>query len=74
MFLERVSQIVGRHKELGIAKIFQRANTQDDLLSCSFSGIDLPIELIGMKFTWRKFYPIPVGPQTNHLKWVGEQC
>src|SRR5215470_3373471 len=74
MFLERWPQVVGRHKELGITKGFQWANTQDDLLACSFSGIDLPIELIGIKFSRLRFYTIPVGPQANELKWIDEQC
>src|SRR6266568_481968 len=74
MFLERGPQVVGWHKELGVTKGFQRANTQDHLLPCSFSGIDLPIELVSIKFSWLRFYTIPVSSQANELKWVGEQC
>ena len=49
VFWKGMREMVCRHKELGIAKGFQGANTQNNVLSCLFGGIDLSIKLIGIK-------------------------
>ena len=65
--------MVWGYEKLRIAKGFQRANTQDNLLSGLFGGIDLPIELLRMKPSWFRLYFIPVGSQADQLKWIAEQ-
>jgi len=74
MFWKWATQMVGWHKELGITKGLQGANTQNNMLTCSFGRIDLPIKLINVKYPWFRFNTIPVGPQSYELKRIGEQC
>jgi hypothetical protein len=65
--------MVSRHEEFGVAEGLHGPNADDDLLSGSFSGIDLPVELVRSKSTRLGFHPIPVGAEPDQLKRVGEQ-
>ncbi len=61
------------HKEFWVAKGFQWTHTKNNLLSSTFRGLDLPIQLVRIKCSWLRLYLIPVCPQANELKWISKQ-
>src|SRR5579871_2076432 len=73
MFRQGAWQIVSGYKELRIAKGFNRANTQNNLLSGLLGSSDLPIQFVSLKGSWFRLNPIPVCSQAKKLKWICEQ-
>ena len=69
MLWEGSAQMVRWHEELWIAEDLQRANAEYDLHSRSFGGVDLPVQLVRIECSRFGFHPIPVGSQSNELKW-----
>src|SRR4029077_8335251 len=72
-FAERSLDKVTRYVVLGIAEILDRSDCEDDLLSRSLRGLELPIELLGIEFVSGCFDAVPVGPESQQLKGIFEQ-
>jgi hypothetical protein len=54
-------QAVRRREELGVSECLERPDADDDLLTGSFRGLDLPVELARAERSRLGLDPIPVG-------------
>src|SRR5262245_15730111 len=69
-FAQGLSQVMLWNEKLRIAERLHSAHIEDDLLSRSLTGLDLPVERIELKAIRRSLDAVPVGAQADQLEGV----